>query len=74
VITNGTITGNVFIIGDIVARHELAGLAGRLVLSSLPFLALGGLLGDLAHRRISGEGFTRLIYAVLLVSAVFMAL
>lgn len=67
-------TLNVFIIGDIVARQELAGLAGRLVLSSLPFLALGGLLGDLAHRRISGEGFTRLIYAVLLISAVFMVL
>ena len=67
-------TLNVFIIGDIIARQELAGLAGRLVLSSLPFLALGGLLGDLAHRRISGEAFTQLIYAVLLVSAVFMVL
>jgi uncharacterized membrane protein YfcA len=67
-------TLNVFIIGDIIARQELAGLAGRLVLSSLPFLVLGGLLGDLAHRRISGEAFTRLIYAVLLVSAVFMVL
>lgn len=67
-------TLNLFIIGDIIARHELAGLAGRLVLSSLPFLALGGLLGDVAHRRISGEGFNRLIYVVLLVSAVFMVL
>jgi uncharacterized membrane protein YfcA len=40
----------------------------------LPFLALGGFLGDIAHRHISGEGFTRLIYTLLLISAVFMLL
>ena len=67
-------TLNVFIIADIVARHRLAGIPGKLILTSLPFLALGALLGDIAHRRISGERFTRLIYAVLLLSAVFMVL
>jgi uncharacterized membrane protein YfcA len=67
-------TLNVFIIGDILLRHKLAGMPGKLVLTSLPFLALGGLLGDVAHRHISGEGFTRLIYTLLLISAVFMLL
>ncbi|HEX7608591.1 MAG TPA: sulfite exporter TauE/SafE family protein, partial [Candidatus Cryosericum sp.] len=67
-------TLNVFIIADIVVRHKLAGVPGKLVLTSLPFLALGALLGDIAHHRISGERFTQLIYAVLLISAVFMVL
>ncbi len=67
-------TLNVFIIADIIVRHELTGVPGKLVLTSLPFLALGAVLGDLAHHRISGEHFTQLIYAVLLVSAVFMVL
>ena len=67
-------TLNIFIIGDILARHKLAGLPGKLVLTSLPFLAVGGILGDVAHRRISGERFTKLIYLVLLLSAVFMVL
>ncbi|MHB8071657.1 MAG: sulfite exporter TauE/SafE family protein [Candidatus Cryosericum sp.] len=67
-------TLNVFIIADILFRHKLAGVPGKLVLTSLPFLAVGGILGDVAHRRISGEGFTRLIYIVLLLSAVFMVL
>ena len=67
-------TLNVFIIADIVVRHKLAGVPGKLVLTSLPFLALGALLGDIAHHRISGERFTRLIYVVLLISAVFMVL
>lgn len=67
-------TLNVFIVADIVARHKLAGVPGKLVLTSLPFLALGALLGDIAHHRISGERFTQLIYVVLLVSAGFMFL
>jgi hypothetical protein len=67
-------TLNVFIIADIVVRHKLAGVPGRLVLTSLPFLALGALLGDITHHRISAERFTQLIYAVLLISAVFMIL
>ncbi|RIE15757.1 sulfite exporter TauE/SafE family protein [Candidatus Cryosericum odellii] len=67
-------TLNVFIIADIVLRHKLAGEPGRLVLTSLPFLALGALLGDIAHHHISGERFIQLIYAVLLISAVFMVL
>ncbi len=67
-------TLNVFIVGDILFRHKLAGMPGKLILTSLPFLALGGLLGNAAHRHISGEGFTRLIYIVLLASAAFMVL
>lgn len=67
-------TLNVFIIADIVVRHKLTGVSGRLVLTSLPFLALGALLGDIAHHHISGERFTKLIYGVLLVSAIFMIL
>lgn len=67
-------TLNVFIIADIVVRHKLAGVPGKLVLTSLPFLALGALLGNIAHHRISGERFTQFIYVVLLVSAGFMFL
>lgn len=67
-------TLNVFIIADIVLRHQLAGAPGRLVATSLPFLAIGAVLGNVAHHRITGERFTQLIYAVLLVSAIFMVL
>jgi len=64
----------VFIITDIVVRDKLAGVPGKFVLTSLPFLALGALLGNVVHGRISGERFTQLIYAVLVVSAVLMIL
>jgi hypothetical protein len=67
-------TLNVFIIADIVMRHKLAGAPGLLVLTSLPFLAAGAVLGNIAHHRITGERFTQLIYAVLIVSAIFMVL
>lgn len=66
-------TLNVVIVGDILRRRELAGLPGRLVLTSLPFLALGAVLGQAVHRRISGGRFVLLIYVVLLISAVLMA-
>jgi uncharacterized membrane protein YfcA len=44
-----------------------------ILIPSLPFLALGTLLGNWAHRVIPGKWFTRMVYLVLLVSGCFMA-
>jgi uncharacterized membrane protein YfcA len=45
---------------------------GQAVLVTLPFLAAGMILGNLAHGRLRADMFTKLIYIVLFVSGIFM--
>lgn len=44
----------------------------RLLLWTLPFLAGGMILGNIAHNRIKDTIFTKIVYAVLLLSGIFM--
>ncbi|KGK86002.1 sulfite exporter TauE/SafE family protein [Clostridium sp. HMP27] len=44
----------------------------KLVLYTLPFLAIGAVLGNLAHHRIKDGAFTKIVYVLLFVSAFFM--
>lgn len=46
----------------------------NLLLWTIPFLAAGMILGNLAHRTIKDKMFTKIVYAVLLVSGFFMFL
>lgn len=46
----------------------------KIVLWTLPFLAIGMVLGNCAHKRIRGNSFVKLVYGVLLLSGVFMLL
>lgn len=45
----------------------------RMSVVTLPFLAMGVLLGNWAHRRIPDRYFTQVVYVVLLISGCFMA-
>ncbi|BES66448.1 sulfite exporter TauE/SafE family protein [Gottschalkiaceae bacterium SANA] len=38
----------------------------------IPFLLVGLILGNIAHKRIDGASFTKMVYSVLLVSGAFM--
>ncbi|RCX20092.1 hypothetical protein DFR58_102161 [Anaerobacterium chartisolvens] len=44
----------------------------ELLLWTLPFLVVGMILGNYAHRKIKGNSFTKVVYGVLLISGVFM--
>lgn len=44
----------------------------QLLLYTLPFLAIGAALGNLAHHRIKDGAFTKIVYVVLFISALFM--
>jgi uncharacterized membrane protein YfcA len=44
----------------------------RLTLITLPFLAVGMILGNLAHHRIQARNFIKLVYGILLLSGLFM--
>ncbi|MEN6312956.1 MAG: sulfite exporter TauE/SafE family protein [Clostridiaceae bacterium] len=46
----------------------------KIVLWTLPFLAIGMVLGNYAHKKIRGNSFVKLVYGVLLLSGVFMLL
>lgn len=46
----------------------------KLLLSCLPFLALGMVLGNKAHKKVDEDIFIKLVYGVLLVSGFFMFL
>jgi uncharacterized membrane protein YfcA len=47
-------------------------LSLKLVLSTIPFLAVGIFLGNIAHHRIKDTVFTPLSYLVLLIASIFM--
>lgn len=60
IITKNTVSG--VINGEVV----------KLLLCTLPFLVVGMLLGNIAHHKIKDTIFTKIVYAVLLLSGVFM--
>lgn len=46
----------------------------KLLLITMPFLIAGMLLGNIAHHRVNDTVFTKIVYAVLLLSGLFMLL
>lgn len=54
------------------ARGEWTPEIGWLLLAMLPFLTVSVWLGGIAMRRLSGQGFMKVVYAVLLGSGMFM--
>ena len=46
----------------------------ELIFWTLPFLAVGMVLGNYAHKNIKGEAFVKLVYMVLLLSGALMLL
>jgi uncharacterized membrane protein YfcA len=66
------LTLNTIIIGQNIAKGAITPDIIRLVLWSLPFLLVGVILGNIAHKKIKDNQFTKLVYVVLLLSAFFM--
>lgn len=60
------------LIVQMLGAGQLGGDVWKTALLGCPFLVLGTVLGDLAHRRVSNALFTKLTYGILLVSGVFM--
>ena len=69
------LTLNSFRIGDWLVRDRslLTPEVWRLVLISLPFMAIGLLTGDRLHRRVDERRFRRIVYATLAAAGVVMA-
>ena len=69
------LTLNSFRIGDWLVRDPslLTPEVWRLVLISLPFMAVGLLAGDRLHRRVDERRFRRIVYATLAAAGVVMA-
>lgn len=65
---NSIIIAQSFVKGDITPEVT------KLLLYSLPFLIVGGLLGNFAHHKIKDTIFSKIVYVVLFISAMFMFL
>ena len=65
---NSIIIAQSFVKGDITPEVT------KLLLYSLPFLIVGGLLGNFAHHKIKDTIFSKIMYVVLFISAMFMFL
>lgn len=61
-----------FLLGQMAFAGQLEGDVWRVALWGFPFLVAGTVLGDIAHKRVSDAFFNKLIYAVLLVSGIFI--
>lgn len=67
-------TLNSIIIVKNFASHAMTRNVFMLLLVSIPFLLAGMLLGNKAHNKVDDKLFTILVYAVLLLSGIFMFL
>ncbi len=61
---------SVIIVQNIVNGAITASMI-RLLLWCLPFLAVGMFLGNIAHKKIKDNSFTKIVYMVLLLSGIF---
>ena len=64
---------SLLLLGQMAFARQLGADVWKTALWGLPALVLGTLLGDWAHHHIKDTIFTKLTYAILLLSAVFMA-
>lgn len=67
------LTLNIVLLAQIGFAGQLSSEVWRMGLWGAPFLVAGTLLGDWLHSKVKAELFTKLTYAILLVSGVFMA-
>jgi hypothetical protein len=44
----------------------------KILMVMIPFLLMGMIAGNIAHKRIDGSVFTKMVYSVLFISGVFM--
>ncbi|MBE6068609.1 MAG: sulfite exporter TauE/SafE family protein [Clostridium lundense] len=63
---------NSIIVLQSALSHRITPDVLKLSLYTLPFLAAGAVLGNLAHHKIKEGSFTKIVYVVLFISALFM--
>lgn len=63
---------NSIIVLQSALTHEITSDVLKLSFYTLPFLAIGAVLGNLAHHRVKDGAFTKIVYVVLFASALFM--
>lgn len=66
------VTLNVIIVGQTFAKGDITPQVMKLLLFSLPFLLVGAILGNYAHYKIKDTIFSKMVYIVLFISAIFM--
>lgn len=66
------VTLNSLIVLQSFMSHKITADVLKLSFYTLPFLALGAVLGNLAHHKIKDGSFTKIVYVVLFISALFM--
>lgn len=66
------VTLNSIIVLQSTLSHSITSNVLKLSFYTLPFLAVGAVLGNLAHHRIKDGAFTKIVYVVLFISALFM--
>jgi hypothetical protein len=68
------VTLNAIIVAQIYIKGEMTPEVNKLLLITLPFLLIGAILGNYAHHKITDTFFSKMIYIVLFLSAMFMFL
>ncbi len=66
------LTLNSIIVLQSTLSHRINPDVLKLSFYTLPFLAVGAVLGNLAHHKIKDGAFTKIVYVVLFISALFM--
>lgn len=60
----------------VIIKNFITGIMTEKVINlslwMIPFLIIGMILGNIAHKRISGSSFTKFVYGALLISGLFM--
>jgi uncharacterized membrane protein YfcA len=68
------VTLNTIIVAQNFVKGDITPEATKLTLFTLPFLLIGALLGNYAYHKIDDAIFNKMVYIVLLISAMFMFL
>lgn len=68
------VTLNAIIVAQIYVKGDITPEVTKLLLFTLPFLLIGAVLGNYAHHKITDTIFSKMVYIVLFISALFMFL
>ena len=67
------LTLNILLLGQMAFAGELGAAVWEMSLWGLPALIAGALLGNIAHKKLDADLFTKVTYAALLLAGLFMA-
>ena len=68
------VTLNTIIVAQSFIKGDITPEVTKLLLYTLPFLIIGAILGNYAHHKIKDTIFSKMVYIILFISAMFMFL